>query len=92
MALRPRIPASTVSAYEALRHQVLRGEAAPAGLSAVAFHGLIHGMAIVAQETPDATRIGTGRAGAHEASCDRALVRVLANMVLQAHSEMRHVY
>jgi hypothetical protein len=81
-----------VSAYEALRHEVLRGDAAPAGLGAVAFHGLIHGMAIIAQQTPEATRIGTDRVAAHEASCERALVRVLANMVLQAHSEMRHVY
>lgn len=81
-----------MSAYEALRHQVLRGEAAAAGLSAVAFHGLIHGMAIIAQETPGATRIGTERAAAQEASCERALVRVLANMVLQAHAEVRHVY
>jgi hypothetical protein len=81
-----------VSAYEALRHQVLRGEAAPVGLSAVAFHGLIHGMAIIAQETPGASRVGTERAAAHEASGERALVRVLANMVLQAHAEVRHVY
>lgn len=81
-----------MTAYEALRRQVLLGEASPAGLSAVAFHGLIHGMAIIAHEMPEPTRSGAERPTEPEASRDRALVRVLANMVLQAHSEVRHVY
>lgn len=81
-----------MTAYEALRQQVLRGEARPAGLSAVARHGLIDGMASLARAVPDASRPAAERPSAPPADGDRALVRLLANMVLQAHFEVCHVY
>lgn len=90
--MRPPVPAALVTAYEALRRQVLCGEARPAGLSAVARHGLIDGMASLARAVPDASRPAAERPPAPRADGDRALVRLLANMVLQAHAEGCHVY
>jgi hypothetical protein len=90
--LRPTVPAALVTANEALRRQVLCGEARPAGLSAVARHGLIDGMASLARAVPDASRAATERPSAPPADGDGALVRLLANMVLQAHFEVCHVY
>ena len=82
-----------VSAYEQLRAEVLRGEARPEGLGAVFYHGMIEGLKLLgtssgAGGSPAALAASSPRPIAH----DRDLLRLLTNMVLQAQSEVTHVY
>lgn len=85
--------AASIELYESLRRAVLAGQPAPAGLSAVVFHGLMGGAAVLARESavpalPSAPRESRSVSRA----TDPALVRVMANMVLQAHRQVQHVY
>jgi hypothetical protein len=82
-----------VSAYEQLRAEVLRAEARPEGLGAVVYHGMIEGMKLLGTSSggggsPAAVAVSSARPIAH----DRDLLRLLTNMVLQAQSEVTHVY
>jgi hypothetical protein len=80
-------------AYERLRAQYLHGDSTPSGIGSIVFHGLLRGIEILLTQLPEpvtpaprATPLGT-------VTADPALVRVLANMVLQVHSmEVCHVY
>jgi hypothetical protein len=81
-----------VATYELLRADVLRGEARPEGLGAVIYHGLIDGLMLLCSSTLRGA-VSAQRASAPQPSaCDRELLRVLANMVLQTQSEVMHVY
>jgi hypothetical protein len=71
---------------------VLRGQARPDGLGAIIYHGILDGLAQLMSVTatpivcpPQLTHVPSVRS-------DRALLRLLANMVLQAQSEVKHVY
>jgi hypothetical protein len=80
-----------VSLYESLRTEVLRGTARPEGLGAIVFHGMLGGLALLMAIPRDASP----RAyivPALNVCGDRGLVRLLANMILQTHSEVKHVY
>ncbi len=80
-----------MSVYEKLRDEVLRGVARPDGLGAVVYHGMLDGLTLLMSITAITT---THQPLLPELSLrgDRELVSLLANMVLQAHSEVKHVY
>lgn len=87
------MPAATVAAYEQLRTQYVRGEASAVGIGAIVFHGLLRGMEIVLEEVAPEPLGSVPRATpASPFTPDPALVRILANMVLQAHAEVHHVF
>ncbi len=78
--------------YESLRAEVVAGHARPDGLTAVVYHGLVAGMTLLAG-TVHRDRSAAARSPASIAVArDPELLRVLANMVLQTQSEVRHVY
>jgi predicted cobalt transporter CbtA len=84
-----------VSVYEILRGEVLRGVARPDGLGAVVYHGMLEGLALLMSITmTPATRLPpkTPLTPVTDARSDRGLVSLLANMVLQTHLEVTHVY
>jgi hypothetical protein len=92
----PALPADATQVYEGLRAAVLHGHADSRAMAAIAFHGLWHGLAVLAT---------SGMAG-HSSACaapsmaapmtagthDRQLVRQLANMVLAVQSQVQHAY
>lgn len=86
------MPVESVATYEALRARILRGEASAEGLGAITFHGLLRGMQIVLAKPCEPVKPVARADSSASVAIDGALVRVLANMVLQVHSELRHVY
>lgn len=80
------------AAYEQLRTQYVRGEASAVGIGAIVFHGLLRGMEIVLAEVPEPVRPVARSTSASTFTRDHGLVRILANMVLQVHSEVHHVF
>jgi hypothetical protein len=75
-----------------LRSDVLRGAARPDGLGAVVYHGMLQGLALLMSGTPDPAMRQLQTSSAPNIQGDRGLVRLLANMVLQTHLEVKHVY
>ncbi|MGH8142372.1 MAG: hypothetical protein ACREU2_07650 [Steroidobacteraceae bacterium] len=71
---------------------MLRGAARPDGLGAVVYHGMLHGLALLTWGPPDPPTRPLQSAIAPSLSGDRGLIRLLANMVLQTHFEVKHVY
>ncbi len=71
---------------------MLRGQARPEGLGAIVYHGLIDGLQLLlasaACEAASVPCVSTLPPIVH----DRELLRLLANMVLQTQSEVKHVY
>lgn len=84
------LPTAAVSLYEKLRDEVLRGAARPDGLGAFVYHGMLDGLALLMSVTATTTHQPLLREPSLRG--DRELVSLLANMVLQAHSEVKHVY
>ncbi len=87
--------------YERLRGDVLRAQARPAGLAALAYHGLLEGLRVIrAMTVPSVLPQGStfsshpcevpDRAAA-PAPADPTLIRLLANMVLLHQREISHV-
>ena len=78
--------------YEQLRADVLRGQERPDGLGALVYHGFAEGLRLLCRIT--GSRVAPAPR-ASSPSCvhrDRELLHLLANMVLQAQSEVMHVY
>lgn len=75
-----------------MRAEVLRGEARPEGLSAVAFHGFVEGLRLLCTATPSRTAVSPTSPAMPPVSSHRELLHLIANMVLQAQSEVMHVY
>ena len=83
-----------IDAYEQLRGAVLRAQARPEGLAAVAYHGMLGGLKVIcARAAPASTPLSVpcGGAVAAPSLIDPALVRLLANMVLFYQQEVNHV-
>jgi len=79
--------------YEQLRAQVFSGGRCRSGLTAVLYHGMARGLALLA--TTPTTRSHKQEVPARNLPAvahDLALVRLLANMVLHIQSEVQHVY
>ena len=85
------LPPAAVSLYETLRSDVLRGVARPDGLGAVIYHGMLQGLVLLMSGPSAPTPCQPHMASAPNVRGDRGLVRLLANMVLQTHLEVKHV-
>jgi len=86
------LPPAAISLYEVLRSDVLRGAARPDGLGAVVYHGMLRGLALLMSGPPDPVTRHLQTSSASNVQGDRGLVRLLANMVLQTHLEVKHVF
>lgn len=87
------LPAGALEVYEGLRAAVLGGQAHVEGVGAIAFHGLWRGLVMLSPARPPPTvsvrpTVPVLPAAVH----DRQLVRLLANMVLAAESQVHHAY
>jgi hypothetical protein len=82
----------SVAPYEQLRADVLRGQARPEGLGAVVYHGLVEGLKLLSSSAALDAASAPRAAATLPAVYDRELLRLLANMVLQSQSEVKHVY
>lgn len=82
-----------IDAYEHLRGAVLRAQARPEGLGAVAYHGVLGGLKLIcAMAVPASATLPACAAAAGAASAtDPVLVRLLAQMVLRYQQEVSHV-
>ena len=86
------MPTSLVATYELLRAEVLRGQARPEGLGAVIYHGLIDGLTLLCSSSTRGLTPAQRASTPQPIARDRELLRLLANMVLQTQSEVKHVY
>lgn len=86
------LPPAAVSLYETLRRDVLQGAARPDGLGAVVYHGMLQGLALLMSGPPEPVTRQPQTVSTPNVRGDHGLVRLLANMVLQTHFEVKHVY
>jgi len=87
------LPADAISIYETLRASVLQGSARADGLGAVIYHGMIEGLAILmAPAVPRVTCQSRPATPVDAAPDDHMFLHVMANMILQTQSEVKHVY
>jgi hypothetical protein len=75
-----------------LRGEVLRGQARPHGLGAVVYHGMFDGLAVLMCAAVPHTTCQPPTTVMPSVQGDRAFLRLMANMVLQAQAEVKHVY
>ena len=87
----PLSPA-TLQVYETLRTEVIAGRARPAGLCAVVHHGLLRGVSLLLSSHASVDSPPQRTAASIPAIQDREFLHLVANMVLQAQSEVSHVY
>lgn len=92
MTASPALPPAAVDRYESLRIQAIDGGTDRTGLAAVCYHGMLRGLEIVAAEQPVVARHRTGSGDTAVPSGDRAVVRQLANMILQLQPEPTHAW
>lgn len=83
---------AAVAIYEALRNDVLHGQARPDGLGAIVYHGLLHGLSLLSQTTPELAASVQTAAFLPNVRIDPQFLHLLANMVLRTHAEVTHVY
>ena len=76
--------------YERLRWEALHGQARPEGLGAIAYHGLVRGLAVLARTSPLSTACPTPSRRPSPPQAE--LVALLASMVLRTQPEVRHVF
>lgn len=86
----PPLAPSAVALYERVRAELLAGRGHAEGLAALRFHGMLPGLAILLA-TP--LLVATP---SHVPACpplprDSAIIRLLANLVLNTHEEPIHV-
>jgi hypothetical protein len=76
-----------------LRADVLCGQARPDGLGAVVYHGMLDGLAVL-MSVVHAPHVASGPTTAAISGIrgDRTFLRLMANMILQTQSEVKHVY
>jgi hypothetical protein len=86
------LPPVAVSLYESLRTEVLQGTTRPEGLGAIVYHGMLDGLSMLMAVPRDSLSPRAHIVPAQNVCVDRGLVRLLANMILQTHSEVKHVY
>ena len=87
----PLSPAA-LQVYEALRTEVIAGHAQPEGLCAVIHHGLLRGVTLLLSYQASAHAAPPCPAAPAPFIQHREFLHLVANMVLQAHSEVSHVY
>ncbi len=71
---------------------MLAAQAHCEGLSAIVYHGLIRGLSLLSSpDAPSVAAAATART-VPNVRTDPQFLHVLANMVLQTHQELTHVY
>ena len=86
------VPPAALATYETLRAEVLGGQARPAGLAAVTYHGMLRGLAVILTDVA-LPAVSAPRAPASDfSSVDPDLLRLVANMVLKLQSQVNHAY
>ena len=82
---------NAVQIYEALRTQVLQGQACPEGMGTIVFHGMLNGLTVLASAPPSS---GSPVIDAQSTPqvYDQKLVHLLANMFLLTQSKVEYVY
>lgn len=86
------MPSEALALYERLRCEVLAAQTCCEGLSAIAYHGLVRGLSLLSSPgAPSVAPTATVRA-VPNVRTDPQFLHVLANMVLQTHQELTHVY
>jgi hypothetical protein len=83
---------AALQAYETLRTEVIAGRARPEGLCAVVHHGLLRGATLLLSYQASAPAAPPCPAAPAPFIQHREFLHLVANMVLQAHSEVSHVY
>jgi hypothetical protein len=86
------VPPAALATYETLRAEVLGGQARPAGLAAVIYHGMLHGLTIILTDVALPAVSAPRTPAADFSSVDPDLLRLVANMVLQLQSQVNHAY
>lgn len=86
------VASSAVALYERLRAAVLQGQARPEGLGAILYHGLIDGLSVLMRTVSESAPAIPRSSSSITVAGDPELLRLLANMVLQTQSELKHVY
>lgn len=87
------VSSAALPTYEQLRTEVLSGNIRPEGLAAIAYHGMVRGLAVILAELAATTPSSPSSwLPSNEASLDRDLLRLIVNMVLQSQSQVMHVY
>jgi hypothetical protein len=87
------VPPAALPRYERLRAEVLNGQARPEGLTAVAYHGMLRGLALILTEVvPETPSPAASTTVVEAVPLDREFLRLLANMLLQSQSQVMHVY
>jgi hypothetical protein len=86
------VPPAALATYETLRAEVLGGQARPAGLAAVIYHGMLRGLAVILTDVA-LPAVSAPRAPVSDiGSVDPDVLRLVANMVLQLQSQVNHAY
>lgn len=88
------LPASAPELYESLRAALLCGQSHVEDAGAIVFHGLWRGLVVLttARVAPTVSVRPAPSAPLVAAMHDCQLVRLLANMVLAAESQVHHAY
>jgi hypothetical protein len=75
-----------------LRADVLCGQARPDGLGAVVYHGMLDGLAVLMSVAAPHVACHSPPDAIPGIRGDRTFLRLMANMILQTQSEVKHVY
>ena len=86
------VPAAALSTYETLRAEVIRGEARPEGLVAIAYHGMLRGLGVILTGTRPNITPPSRAATVAAMPLDPEFLHLVANMVLQTQAQVMHVY
>jgi len=86
------VPRPALATYETLRAEVLGGQARPAGLAAVIYHGMLRGLSVILTDVALPAASAPPAPALDISSVDPDLLRLLANMVLQLQSQVNHAY
>ncbi len=87
------VPPAALLTYEQLRARVINGQPYPEWLTAIVYHGMLRGLAVILTEAaPNVASLPLQACASEGVSFDRELLRLIANMVLQSQSQVMHVY
>ena len=89
---RAALAEDALQAYEILRQAVMQHRPCrPAGMAALRFHGMWHGLGIL-KDAPEVAAPRQSTPHVDLLAPDQQFVRLVANLVLRTHKELTHVY
>ena len=86
------LPPAALALYERLRSEVLASQARTAGFGAIVYHGLIRGLSLLLSHTAESGAPSATTRSGPNVRTDPQFLHLVANMVLQTHQELTHVY